>query len=330
MIVQYLYIVSSEEHIMSRRYDDPYSRLNNAYDPLRPGGDSQVLGNYHDSIVIRPSPKVQDEQYIFHTIIIDSQNRDQTKWPNPNDYVVDLSTTFRDIVSLELLNLVVAKSEPTINSNNNSFSFAEDQSSVTSKNFTNITIPNGQYSASDLLTVLAQEMTNASTQGVTYTATQDSKTGRMTLTASGGSASSPVLSLNSDSDNNISQMLGVKSQSVTFQGGSARLTGSQAMNLSGQKYILMEMDGISNNYGTSDASQGSFAQIVVADIEYGQYKHLRGVDWGRCLVRFNPLLPKLSRFHIRFKRSDGKLYDFDGVDNSMVIELKCKFKQMDY
>ncbi len=309
------------------RYDDPFSKLNHAYDPLRPGQDPQLLGNYNDGIIIRPSPKVLDEQYIFHTIIIDSQDRDHARFPNPNDYIVDLSTTFRDIVSLELLNLVVAKGETNVNGNNNVLFFAED----VNKNFLSVTIPEGQYNSADLVNAIAQEMNDASQQSIRYEASQNSRTGRVTITATGTTADG-LLSVDADRTGNICKMLGISSQSVSFENGSANLTGSQALNISGgaSNYILMEMDGISNNYGTSGASQGSFAQIVVADIEYGQYKHLRGVDWGRCLVRFNPLLPKLYRFHIRFKRSDGKLYDFGGLDNSMVIELKCKFKAMDY
>lgn len=314
-------------------YDDAYTDVNTAYNPLRPGG--QILGNHHDSIIIRPSPLVNDEQYIFHTLVIDSRDRDMTKYPNSNDYVINLDTTFRDIVSLELLNLVVAKGEETINNNNNTFTFAESQQQLDDQQYTTVTIPSGQYDETSLLSTLAQEMTNASKNATTYTLTPDSKTGRLILNGTGGTGDAFAVisgSTGQYQQGNISRMLGLQPgiSNGTISNGQVSLSGNKSVNLNGEDYIVMVIDDISNNHGSNGSLQGSFAHIVLADIGYGQYKHLRGVDWGRCLVRFNPIRPTIFKFHIRFKRGDGRLYDFGGFENSMVFELKCKFKARDY
>lgn len=314
-------------------YDDAYTNLNTAYNPLRPGG--QILGNHHDNIIIRPSPLVKDEQYIFHTLVIDSRDRDMSKYPNSNDYVIDLATTFRDIVSLELLNLVVAKGEETINKNNNTFTFAETQQQLDDKQYITVTIPSGQYDETSLLSALAQEMTAASTNGTNYALTPDSRTGRLSLNGTGGSGDAFGIVSGDNiqyTPGNISRMLGFPPgiSSGTVSNGQISLSGDNPVNLNGEDYIVMVIDDISNNHGSNGSLQGSFAHIVLADINYGQYKHLRGVDWGRCLVRFNPMRPTIFKFHIRFKRGDGRLYDFGGFENSMVFELKCKFKSRDY
>lgn len=314
-------------------YDDAYTDLNTAYNPLRPGG--QILGNHHENIIIRPSPLVQDEQYIIHTLVIDSRDRDMSKYPNSNDYVIDLSSTFKDIVSLELLNLVVAKGEETINRNNNTFTFGESQQQLDDKRYTTVTVPSGQYDAASLSSALAQEMSAASTNATTYTVTPDPKTGRLSINGTGGSGDAFAVISGRDgqyTQSNISKMLGFQPgiSNGTVSNGKTSLSGSNAINLNGEDYIVMVIDDISNNHGSNGSLQGSFAHIVLADIGYGQFKHLRGVDWGRCLVRFNPIRPTIFKFHIRFKRGDGRLYDFGGFENSMVFELKCKFKARDY
>lgn len=306
-------------------FEDRYSSLSQAYDPLRPGvATPGMLGNYRDGIVIRPSPKTSNEQYIYHTVVIDSRDRDYSRYPDSSNYVIELQNQFRDVVSLELVNLLVAKGESLINNNNNTFSFQESQSQVDEGSYLTATIPTGQYSAADLLTELGNTMTSASQTGTTYHVTQDSS-GRVVIDNGGGGQFFQVYNGNGKVHlpGNISRTLG-------FSPGATGATGSSPINLRGEDYIILEMEGVSNNYGSSDALTGSLAQVVVADIEYGQFKHLRGVDWGRCYVRFNPLLPKLSKFHMRFKRPDGGLYDFGGFENSMVFELKCKFKAMDY
>ena len=303
-------------------YADQYTSLSQAYDPLRPDKASGLLGNYHEGIVIRPSPKTANEQYIYHTVVIDSRDRDYSKYSDSNDYVITLQNQFRDVVSLELVNLLVAKGESLINKNNNTFSFQETPTQVTSKTYVTADIPEGQYTAGDLLAAVGTAMTSSSQTGTTYTLSQDA-TGKAVINSAGNF----FRVFNGDG---TSYLPGNISRTLGFRPGSTSNTGTSAISARGEDYIILEMEGVSNNYGSNDALDGSLAQIVIADIEYGQYKHLRGVDWGRCYVRFNPLLPKLTKFHMRFKRPDGGLYDFGGFENSMVFELKCKFKAMDY
>ncbi len=308
---------------MSRSsYADQFSSLSQAYDPLRPGNAPNLLGNHHDGIIIRPGPKTVNEQYIYHTVVIDSRDRDYAKYQNSNDYVITLQNQFRDVVSLELVNLLVAKGESLINKNNNTFSFQESAAQRDDNKYVTATVPDGQYTTADLLTAVGSAMTSSSQTNTTYSLSQDPG-GRTVIDSAGnffqvynGDGSSYL-------PGNISRTLG-------FRPGTTSNTGTSGVSVRGEEYIILEMEGVSNNYGSNDALDGSLAQIVVADIEYGQYKHLRGVDWGRCYVRFNPLLPKLTKFHLRFKRPDGGLYDFGGFENSMVFELKCKFKAMDY
>lgn len=317
---------------MPPQYDDQYASYAHVFNPLTPGRQDmnapKLLGNYTDGIIIRPSERVSEEQYIYHTLILDSQDRDRSKYAEASDYVLNVPF-FRDVVSMELVNLSVAKGESLINKNNNSFSFAESEN--TKNTPLTVTIPSGKYDAASLIGTLVQKMNAVSTSGVTYSANIDNVTGKLQLS---GSPSQYLAVVNGDilsgkyKLGDISKMLGILP--ICPEAADGIITGTYAVDLTGVDYIILEIEGISNNFGSNDALQGSFAQVVIADMEYGQYKHLRGVDWGQCLIRFNPFCPKLGRFHIKFKRPDGLLYDFGGFEHSMVFKLKCKFKAMDY
>ena len=190
----------------------PLTQFQEAYNPLAPG--SHILGNYHDQIVVRPGPATANEQYLYHTLIVDSRDRNTDVYPSSSDYVIEGCFDFRDVVSLELLQVGLWKS-----------------------------------------TAVAAEQPD---------------------------------------------------------------------------WIVLDIAGISNNRGSSAVLDGSFAQILLADIEPGTFRRLNVADVGKCFVRMNPLLPHLFKFHVRYLQPDGSLYDFGGQENTLMMEVKTKFKTRDY
>jgi hypothetical protein len=56
---------------------------------------------------------------IKKTIVVDSRQRDYSIYPNPNNYYIDLFQTYRNVERLELIAVMIPKTEYNINNNNN-------------------------------------------------------------------------------------------------------------------------------------------------------------------------------------------------------------------
>ena len=59
------------------------------------------------------------KQISKHTVIIDSRQRDYDIYPNPNNYLIDLSSPYRNVERLELIAVMLPKTEYNVNTENN-------------------------------------------------------------------------------------------------------------------------------------------------------------------------------------------------------------------
>ena len=289
-----------------------------------------VLGHYNE-IITRPSRATRDEEYIHQIIIIDSRDRDLSLYPDPSNFVISLPSPIRDVVSMELLNISLPKSQTNITASNNTIQFQESQQDIDDGVFRTASIPNRQYpDIASVMTAVGSAMTSSSTNGVTYSLTSDPSTNRVSINSSGASGPFQLYSSGTTyQSGSILRNLGFPFNPPAVQIGSPS-SGSYSYNLSDTNYVCMHLNNISNNIGSNDPLTGSFAQITMSDVMYGSYCHLRGADFGRCHVRLNPLIPTLSKVHVRFTNRDGSYYDMNNLDNDFSIEVKSKFATRDY
>ena len=56
-----------------------------------------------------------------YTFIIDSSERDRNLYPNPNNYVVNFSTPFKNIIGMEIIDASIPRAMYTIDVDNNEF-----------------------------------------------------------------------------------------------------------------------------------------------------------------------------------------------------------------
>ena len=56
-----------------------------------------------------------------YTFIIDSSDRDRNMYPNPNNYVINFSTPFKNIIGLEIIDASIPRAMYTIDVDNNDF-----------------------------------------------------------------------------------------------------------------------------------------------------------------------------------------------------------------
>jgi hypothetical protein len=270
------------------------------------------------------------EELQTHVVVVNSADRDVATSPSCSDYVVTMPSIIRDVVSIELINGSIPRSQYNINASNNLLVFEEHAGAALSA-----AVPVGQYGAiADLCAAVAAAATRASTAGVTYSMTASALTSSVTLAGSGGTAS--LLTLHTTAPRSIFKLLGFGALPAlvtsAFSGAppAAALTAPGIYKLSGEDYTTLTIDDFPLLESTNNVIQNGFCVIHFGDMHWSAVKHLKMSDNGSKMIRHNNPIKDLSRLHIRFVRSDGTLYDFNGQENTLVFEVKAKFQKRQY
>jgi hypothetical protein len=67
--------------------------------------NQQILGANlsYSNVIIKPPEKAVTHSNKYKTLVIDSSNRDKTKYPDPNNYKMEFSEDYRNVTSMELI-----------------------------------------------------------------------------------------------------------------------------------------------------------------------------------------------------------------------------------
>jgi len=281
--------------------------------------------NSNDGILIKAPNELKTKLQDTNTtvIYIDSRDRNIEKYPNPNDYVIYLDDTYRDIVSLELISCDVPKTEYNINNSNNVIHYTPSGGSATSK-----TIPAGNYTIAGLISAFDTATGGALTMTVNNTTRKVTLTGNVSLQLSDTIPDRDGTTKKILKANSIGRILGFK---PIDRATAASHVSDGVYTLANEDYVVLKFDDVERTDGTSNVFKGAFARISFGDIAFGAVKQTKVSDFGsKCLEIFKPLKPKLDRLRVRFYRHDGNLYDFNGLDHCISIELTTLFQTQKY
>ena len=293
-----------------------------------------ALGSYKDHIVARPSPETSGETLVSNMLVVSSADRNSDAYPNTHDFVLNLEKPLTDVVSLELVNGCVPRTDYNVNACSNLVHFQETAGATLVA-----TVPVGNYDIAGLLPAVGAAMTAASASGVTYSASVSPLTSRVTVSAAGGSAATFALVAGTPQrfgdaqrtwyvPGTLLRSLGfAPAGASTAAGGSVTATG--VYKLSGSDSVLISLDQAAVLQGPSDVAQDAFCIINFGDQAWGSVKAIKMSDFGTKNTKFfNPVLKRLQRMHFRFMRPEGGAYDFNGADVTLVFEVKTLFKQL--
>lgn len=143
------------------------------------GRREQVVKYTYDQQIIKPPESNVTSERITQHIVIDSRNRDCDKFPDPNNYVIELKGVLDKVVGLTMTRYAIPKSGYVVNTGNNQIHFKESEgASVT---ILTATLSVGTYTIDEFLLEIGVAMTAASGTGTTYGATVNSKTRKITI-----------------------------------------------------------------------------------------------------------------------------------------------------
>lgn len=259
-------------------------------------------------------------------VFISSSGRNWDTY-EPGDYLIYLNDALMNVTRIELVGGTIPASGYTMNSTNNKIYFQEtDGTTLTA------TVTPGNYTTSTLPAAIKAALEAAG--GNTYTVTIDPATGLVTIASSGGFfslifqngteyVSDSGSARNKYQANSIGPVIGFKPDDKT---GSTSYTGTYVYSLNSPPYLAIHVScgGKDFNKITSPitAAKNAFA-IVWFDANQGNYNiyNPNVTDNGNFYFDFNPPLGKLDRLHITFRNPDNSVYDFNGIDNTLIFEV---------
>ena len=315
------------------------NNFKNQYSNANFGGNGSGIPSYNEGILISPNKLVtEDENVNIINFIVDSRDRDHSVYPDSNSYVVYFPESYRDVLSVELLSIDVPKTQYNVHSNNNILHLiagADDNATVS------VTIPVGEYNITDLLNTIKTSLNaNGGAGGATYDVTVDASTRRVTIkqTANATAAFKLITGEIKPSYGNSTTHVGYKTSTIAKilgyraqlkkDNNNSEIVSEGSYNILGESLVIMKLDALEKNEGTSNVFRDSFARLSLADKSYGDYKSLKVSDFGsKCISRFNPSLGNLSKLNVKFYNQDGSLYDFNGSEHSFTLEIRAKYNK---
>jgi hypothetical protein len=276
---------------------------------------------------------VGDSKSIPHVLVVHSGDRNSNVYPSASQYRVQLNDKYVDVESLELNCALIPLSAYNISGSNNAVSFEEVPGTTI-----NATIPAGNYpDATALAFALETTLNAATTMGVTYNATVDPVTGKVTVTSDGASGAiftlmffgTPVVEGIGPTQyqrekpayppNSVGPALGFApvdySSALTY-------TAPYVPNLDGEPVVYVHVEEAemleSNNPNIKDC----LALIALAGgLDSRGYERFAASEWCRFIRYYSPLRGKLANLTISLRTASGALFDFNGRDHVLTFSI---------
>ena len=148
--------------------------------PNNIGKREQVVKYTYDQQIIKPPEANVTKGRITEHIIIDSRWRDCDKFPDPNNYVVELKSVLDGVICITPMRMMIPKSGYTVNSSNYNIHFRE--AGGESGEVLIGVLNEGNYEIDDFLIEIGRAMTAASETGSKYGATVNTVSRKITVT----------------------------------------------------------------------------------------------------------------------------------------------------
>ena len=348
-----------------------YAQVSNAYDHRLYNGatmfnpEVELKGSIYDH-VYEGSPNNVDDK-IDTVLVIDSNDRDHKKYPDPDKYKIKLRKSIKDVTSVELVNAKFPVSSFIINEYNNLLRYQQTENEVLNNTYSEISIPVGNWPIYDTvqtdicdLIKTALEDNDLSSGQCSYSVTVNENTQTFRVSKSVLSSGSDAfrhfnlifndgeeLKYNDNTiggkydetqpkypDFSIAQLLGFsRSNFITnVPSGSTDAmvhTSDQCYELYTDKYIVLNIRGFERLNSPNDAIDGSFAIIPVNERgSKSKYsKEFNGCDNEEYIKFFNPRLRTLDELDISITDREGRPFLFNGGNHYLQFKISSSTAQ---
>jgi hypothetical protein len=284
----------------------------------RGGGDkSGATSGVYPSNGTLPLPEFRKIKRV--TLLVDSRDRDYVKYPSPSSYVVHLPEPLFNVSNAVLISAELPSTYYVFSA---SLSNTTLRVSVDGGAYSDITIPDGNYTFTTMASALDTALT-AAFPSFAFTVKFDEATARLNITATG--ASTPVIAVDCTAAAKptgwgLGYYLGFARGVVTS--GTGTVTASSVGNMNPEMYMLVDIEELNAVHQAAMHGAGGtmgrvFAKVPICHSTF-QYSFY---DKTLTCNEVRPPIAKVTKLSISIRFHDGTLVDFKGAEHSLTIEL---------
>jgi hypothetical protein len=299
----------------------------------------------HNGVPYNPSIPKKVWRKVRKTIVVDSRDRQMNAGSHSGEFTVTLPTVYQNVyaATLKSIELPLTFYQFSASARNVYLTYSYNGGDQTT-----IQIPDGNYTTPDDITAVLNDAFDAASGANNIYAVGNPITGRIEFNSKGTAPltfyftpSTPIssqcgvaLTSNFTTWWGLGYFLGftqttqVATATSTVAGYTYRIVPQFNINLFPVNYVLMDIFQLNKVDETSLDDRkgaivnGSFAKII-CDGNPNDYIYL--TDTGAYQLNrtvFTPPISKLTTLSVKFRLHDGRVLDFNGVENSFTIELE--------
>lgn len=287
-------------------------------------------------------------------VLVDSSSRNWNK-EQSNNYTIELGQKYKDVVSIELIDASIPSTGYVITDSNNRLVFSEHGSQGI-----NVYIEEGIYDIHHLLKTISKLMTDNSKNGYHYKAEVNEVTKKISISSSGKFSlifediheneyigeSGQIEEIHFNKDNGKKELKKVQygvTRNKYVSDSIGKTLGFKAINLEDEHsyegqmiytllpfeylaiFVNTENDENFKNIQAPSPANGADGAFALAKMNLKhQFDVLNFTNRSHYIRYFNPPI-QFARIKVSFKTLDGRLYNFYGLENYLVFEVRQMF-----
>lgn len=256
--------------------------------------------DFSQSAIIKPPDPNKHNDKKYTKIIIDSRDRNKDNYPTANDYVIELPEVLDDVICGEIFLMDIPFTSYLINDYNNNYTLDGEV----------LFLENGDYSKSSFVSVFEQSL-NTNANNKVFTVTYDSIKDNFTI-----ECNSPF---NIRFDNYLAIIIGFEIHRDYNVNDNEILRSTYRSNWNPNKYIVLNIQYMSINHSANSNIHKSTAVV---------YKNEMGINTRSAHTTikkyFNPIIPRLTKLHVKLYDYYGNPYDCQNHDHRIDIVLESR------
>ena len=253
--------------------------------------------SYHEHIINKPE-KATIQKRRRNIVVVDSRFRDKTKYPNPSDYTIEFDEHYKYVTEVEMISYCIPRDAIyQITAENKNININEDSGNNININI-NITLDEDIYNIDELSDAISSKIPPINNYSVSYSTTNKTITITQNNSKDFKITNAPLFGINQET---------AQKNSHTFY-------------LNKCPYVMLKINPL-KRYDSIDgnsAIRDSFALIPLGN----DFKELLTTHNYGNVKYFNPPLPKLSQFKVKFLNPLTKTtWDFRNRDHVMIFVI---------
>jgi hypothetical protein len=244
------------------------------------------------------------------TLTLESLRRENYAGTTPNAYTINIPP-LADVYGLRVTAVCMANAQYAVNAYNNVIDFYDAATAATCR----AVLTSGNYTGSELATEVAAQMVTAVGVPGAFTCTYSAITNHLTVTRTGATQFQFLFATGTYARYSACKVMGWPPVDTSL---SVSASSPYYVQLQGDEYLFLCFRGVPGMLTSSRVTDAVAQVIFPTGARSADLKSLVAP-----VVMFPEVQQHLTSFQVSCVRSDGQLYDFNGQEHTITLEVYC-------